>query len=99
MHVDAVDSLSSGKGKGSSSPRDGCFVSALEHIFNETALHARTQASKSSGKGKQSKSGSKSEGKGKSKENKGEIKRKIQRNQRCQRLAQGQNIENWSLRS
>ena len=44
MDVDAVNSLSSGKGKGSSSPRDGCS-SAVEHIFNETAMHARTQAS------------------------------------------------------
>ena len=44
MDVDAVNSLSSGKGKGASSPRDGC-LSAVEHMFNETAMHARTQAS------------------------------------------------------
>ena len=37
-------------------------LSAVEHIFNETAMHARAQASnQSSGKGKQSKSWSKSE--------------------------------------
>ena len=46
MDVHAVNSLSSGKGKGSSSPRDGCFIlNAVEHNFNETAMHARTQAS------------------------------------------------------
>ena len=33
--VDAVNSLSSGKGTGSSSSPDGC-LSAVEHIFNET---------------------------------------------------------------
>ena len=46
MDVDAVNSLSSGKGKGSSSARDGCFK-CVQHIFNETAMHARTQASNS----------------------------------------------------
>ena len=44
MDVDAVNSLSSGKGKGSWSPRDGCF-GAVEQNFNETAMHARAQAS------------------------------------------------------
>ena len=44
MDADAVNSLTSGKGKGSLSPRDG-FFSAVEHIFNETAMHARAQAS------------------------------------------------------
>ena len=44
MDVDAVNSHSSGKGKGSSSPGDG---SVVEHIFNETAMHARAQASNS----------------------------------------------------
>ena len=33
------------KEKGSSSPRDGCFSSAVEHIFNETAMHAKGLAS------------------------------------------------------
>ena len=99
--VDAVNSLSSVKGKGSSSSAMG---GAVNHIFNETSLQ-RTQEHRqqSSGKGKQSKSWSKSEGKGRSKENKGKSKGKIQRNQkcepRCQRLTQGQNIGNWSLRS
>ena len=51
MDVDAVNylSLSSGKGKGSSSPRDGCFK-CVEHIFNETAMHAKAQASNRMGK-------------------------------------------------
>ena len=42
MDVDAVNSLSSGKRNGSSVPSDGWFfLSAVEHIFNEIALHAR----------------------------------------------------------
>ena len=64
MDVDAVSSLSSSKGKGSSSPRDGCFKCGCAHCTGK----------QSHGKGKQSKSWSKSEpsysGKGKSKENK-----------------------------
>ena len=44
MDVDAVNSLSSGRGTRSSSPRDGC-LGAVEHIFNETAMHAKVQAS------------------------------------------------------
>ena len=80
--------------RSSSSPRDGC-ISAVEHMFNDTAMYARHTGKQSFGEGKQSKSWSKGEGKVKSKEN----KVKIQRNHRCQRLAHGQNIENWSLRS
>ena len=45
MDVDAVNSLSSGKGKGSSSPRDGCLKCGGAHFYNETAMHARAQAS------------------------------------------------------
>ena len=45
MDVGAVNSLSSGKGKGSSGPRDG-GLSAMQHIFNETAMQARTPTSK-----------------------------------------------------
>ena len=51
MGVDAVNSLSSGKGKGSSSPRGGCLKCGGAH-----GTKARTLASKSSGKGNQSKS-------------------------------------------
>ena len=47
---------------------------AMEHIFNETAMHAK--GNQSSWKGKQSKSWSKSEGRGNSKESKGESKGK-----------------------
>ena len=79
MDVDAVNSLSSGKGKGSSSPRDGCFKCGGAHFQRD--CNARKSTSKQSyGKGKQSKSWSKSEPsfsfKGKSKENKRKSKGK-----------------------
>ena len=85
----AVNSLSSGKGQGSSSPRDGCFMCGGAH-FPRDCNARKSTGKQSSGKGKQSKSWSKSEGKGKKEERKqGKIQRKIQRNQRCQRFAQG----------
>ena len=66
-------SLSSGKGKGSSSPRDGCFECGGAH-FQRDCNARKSTGKQSSGKGKQSKSWFKSEpsfsGKGKSKENK-----------------------------
>ena len=65
--------LSSGKGKGSSSPRDGCFMCGGAHLERDCNAEKNT-GKQSSGKGKQSKSWSKSEGKGKSKENKGKSK-------------------------
>ena len=75
MDVDAVNSLSSGKGEGSSSPRDGCFKCCGAYFQRD--CNARKGTGKhSSGKGKQSKSWSKSEGKGKSIENKGKSKGK-----------------------
>ena len=79
MDVDAVDSLSSGEGKGSSSPRDGCCKCGGAHVQRD--CNARKGTGKQSyGKGKQSKSWSTSEqshsGKGKSKENKGKSKGK-----------------------
>ena len=55
-------SLSSGKGKGSSSPRDGCFKYGA-HLQRD--CNARKSTGKQSS-GKQSTSWSKSEGKGKS---------------------------------
>ena len=64
MDVDAVNSLSSGKGKGSSSPRDGCFKFGGAHFQRDCNARKRT-GKQSSGKGKQSKSWSKSEGRGK----------------------------------
>ena len=106
MDVDVVNSLSSSKGKGSSSPHDECFKCGGAHFQRDCKARKGT-GKQSCGKGKQSKSWSQSEpshsSKGKSKENKGKSKRKIQRNQkcepRCQRRTQGQNIESWSLRS
>ena len=59
MDVDAVNSLSRmAKAQG-----HGVRVRAVVHMFNETAMHARAQASNRLAKGKQSKSWSKSEGK------------------------------------
>ena len=62
-------SLSSGKGKGSSSPLDGCLKCGGAH-FQRDCNARKSTGKQSSGKGKQSKSWSKSEGKGMSKENK-----------------------------
>ena len=80
MDVDAVSSLSSAKGKGSSSPRDGCFKCGGAH-FQRDCNARKTTGKQSSGQGKQSKSWSESEpsfsGKGKSKENKGKFTRTI----------------------
>ena len=85
MNVSAVNSLLSGKGRGSSSPRDGCLVD-VEHIFNETAMHARARASNRMAKANRATHGpTKSEGKGKSKENKGKSKGKSKGTKSAQR--------------
>ena len=55
MDVDAVNSLSSGKGKGSSSPRDGCVQCGGAH-FQRDCNACKNTGKQSSGKGKQSKS-------------------------------------------
>ena len=60
--VVAVNSFSSGKGNGSSSPRDGCFNCGGAH-FQRDCNARKSPGKQSSGKGKQSKSWSKSEGK------------------------------------
>ena len=73
--VDAVNSLSSVEGKGSSSLRNGCFKCGGPH-FQRDCNARKSTGKQASGKGKQSKSWSKSEGKGKSKEKKGKSKRK-----------------------
>ena len=73
MDVDAVNSLSSGKKKRSSSPRDGCFKCGGTHFQRDCNARKNTRK-QSSGKGKQSKSWSKSEDKSKSKQNKGKSK-------------------------
>ena len=46
MDVDAVNSLSSGKGKGSSSPRDGCFKCGGAHVQRD--CNARKSTGKQS---------------------------------------------------
>ena len=75
--VGAVNSLSSGKGKGSSGSRDGCFKCGGAH-FQRDRNASKNTSKQSSGMGKQSKSWSTSEpslsGKGKSKENNGKSK-------------------------
>ena len=73
MHVDAVNSFSSGKGKGSPSPRDGCFTCGGAH-FQRDCNARKSTGNQSSGKDKQRKSWSKSESNGKSEENKGKFK-------------------------
>ena len=73
MDVDAVNSLSSGKGTGSSSPPNGCFKCGGA-LFQRDSNARKNTGKQLSGNGKQSKSWSKSEGKGKSKENKGKSK-------------------------
>ena len=45
MDVDAVNFLSSGKGKWSSGAHETVVSSAVEHIFTETAMHAKAAAS------------------------------------------------------
>ena len=40
MDVDAVNSVSSGTGKGSSSPRDGCFKFGGAHFQRQCNVHA-----------------------------------------------------------
>ena len=62
MNVDAVNSLSSGKGNASSCPRDGCFKCGGAH-FQRDRNARRGTGKQSYGKGKQNKSWSKSEGK------------------------------------
>ena len=75
--MDVDNSVSSGKGKGSPSPRDGCFKCGGTHFQRDCGARKGT-GKQSHGKGKQSKSWSKSEpsfsGKGKSQENKGKSK-------------------------
>ena len=51
MDVDAVSTLSSGKGKGSSSPRDGCFKCGGAH-FQRDCNARKGNGKQSSGKGK-----------------------------------------------
>ena len=56
MDVDAVNSLSSGKGKGSSSPHDGCFRCGGAHFQRDCSARKST-GNQSSGKGKRASHG------------------------------------------
>ena len=85
MDVDAVNSLSSGKKKGSSSPRDGCFKCGGAHFQRECHAH-KGNGKQSSGKGKQS--GPRVRAKERVKK-----ARNIQRFQGCQKLVQGKTSE------
>ena len=67
--VDAVNSLHPAQDRGHRL-HEMLVSSAVEHIFNENAMHAKDNGKQSSGKGKQSKSWSMSDGKGKNKESK-----------------------------
>ena len=75
VDVDAVNSLSSGKGKGHRVRVMGVFKCGVAH-FQRDCNTLKSTSKQSSGKGKQSKSWSKSEGKRKSEENKGKSKGK-----------------------
>ena len=70
-------------------------LSAVEHIFNETAMHARAQASNRLAKANRASHGPRVRAKVRVKR----IRENPKCEPRCQRLAQGQNIENWSPRS
>ena len=61
-------------------------LSAVNHIFNETAMHATAQASNRLAKANRASHGPKVRAKERVKRSKEKIKRKIQR---CQRSAQG----------
>ena len=97
MDVDAVNSLSSGKGKGSSSPLDGCFECGGAH-FQRDCNARKSTGKQSSGKGKQSKSWSKSDGKGKSKENR-EIPKESPKEPKVPKAHTRVKQENWFIRS
>ena len=99
MDVDSVNSLSSGKGKGSSSPRDGCLKVRVEQAHFQRDRNGRKGTGKhSSGKDH----GARVRAKVRETRIRGNPK-KNQRGQRCdprcQRLTQGYNIENLSIRS
>ena len=75
MDVDAVNnSLSSGEGKGSSSPRDGCLKCGGAHYFNEAAMHAKAKTSTRLARTNRASHGPKVRKKEKSKESKGKSK-------------------------
>ena len=77
-------------------------LSAVEHIFNETAMHAKAQASnrmaKASGVSHGLRLSPHPQAKARVKKT-SEIQKNQEFESTCQRLTQGQNIENWCLRS
>ena len=86
--VDVFNSLSSGKGNGLSSRRDGCFDCGGAHF-------QRDRDARKTGKGKHSKSWSKkSEGKDKSQENKGKSKGKSKGTKGAQGSHKGKTSKN-----
>ena len=93
---DVVSSLLSGKGKWSSESRVRCFLRAIQHIFNEIAMQART-GKQTSGKGNKRRSWSMSEpsisGKGKSKENQRESKETQSENKGAKGSCKGKTLD------
>ena len=96
MDVDAVNSHSSSKGKGSSTPRDGCFKCGGAQ-FQRDSNARKGNGKQSSGKGKQSKSWSKGDGKGKRKESKGTFKRKSKGAEGAKGSYKGKTLKNWFI--
>ena len=88
MDVDAVNSLSRlAKEKGHRVRVMG-VLSAVEHIFNEIAMHARAQASNRLARANRASHGPRVRAKERVKRTR-ENHRKVHRNQRCQRLTEG----------
>ena len=85
MDVDGVNSLSSGKGKGSSSPRDGCFKCGGAQFQRDCNAHDPRVRAKARVK--------------KTMENPRENPKEPKVRTKLPKLTQGQNIENRSLRS
>ena len=101
MDVDAVNSLSRlAKEKCHQGRVMGVF-SAVVHIFNETAMHARAQARYHMAKTSRASHGPRVSAKArvkKTRENPKENPKEPKVRTKVQRHTQGQNIENWSLR-
>ena len=88
MDVDAVNSLSRLAKEFGHRVRVMGVLSAVVHIFFETAMHARAQASNRLARANRASHGPRVMAKEGVKKTR-EIQGKIQRNQRCQRVAQG----------
>ena len=101
MDVDAVNAPSSVKGKGSSSPRDGCFKCGGAHFQRD--CNARKGANnvwqRQTGQVMVQERALDSQAKVEVKRASEDPTENPKCEPRCQRLTQGQNIESWSLRS